>query len=294
MHYFFQSLSCRCLSEGTLRSPLLASKLFSKSLLVVSVSLMAVSCSATPEVSSDIAIADDGSRIANEQVENELIESEASEIESDADKTARNRRVALISKLSDNPTPAEMRDALAEVEAEFGTPNEPYSDDSSTASEASDERGPKIDESLWLEADATYSEQNFSDRLYAEILETDSYCLSTGTCGDVRYLFKDMLLVSTVGDFGSTETSLIPYQRISKSQALSYAQILDIDSMIDFENDALMEEGESQGPFSVTETYFEADLSADGAAYELASARMVQIVSDQNGVFEVSYRVEVF
>lgn len=263
-----------------------------RSLLALLVSVAAVSCSATPEVSS-----------ASVAIESDIVQTkpEPSEIESDADKVARNRRVALISKLSDNPSAAEMRAALDEVEAEFGEPdsgNFPVA--SEAASEATSEpRDPqidsKIDVSPWSEANPTYAEQNFSESLYTEILEADAYCLATGTCGDVRYLFKDVLLISTVGEFGSTETSVIPHQRISKSQALSYARILDTDSVIDFEGSVVADrEGQSQEP-AITENYFEADLPAEGAAYELASARMVQIVSDQSGeVFRVSFRVEVF
>ncbi|MBE9064728.1 hypothetical protein [cf. Phormidesmis sp. LEGE 11477] len=152
------------------------------------------------------------------------------------------------------------------------------------------------DSQMWLEADATYEEQDFSRDLYAEILEEDAYCLSTGSCGDVRYLFQDVLMIAAMGEFGSTKTTLTPHESISKSQALAYARMLDTDSVIDFEDSLLIDnnEGESDGPVIITENYFEAGLPSEGAAYELASIRSAQIVSDTSGeILRVLYRVDV-
>ncbi|MEM8504701.1 MAG: hypothetical protein AAF716_16280 [Cyanobacteria bacterium P01_D01_bin.1] len=162
---------------------------------------------------------------------------------------------------------------------------------------APETKATEADSQIWLEANATYAEQNFSGSLYAEILEEDYYCLATGTCGDVKYLFEDVLMVATVGEFGSTKTALIPHQSISKSQALSYARMLDTDGVIDFEDSKVMDNSESDRtqPVTITESYFEAGLPAEGIAYEVASARTAQIISDQNGeIIEVSYRVDVF
>ncbi|MEL6855121.1 MAG: hypothetical protein AAFO83_08410 [Cyanobacteria bacterium J06607_13] len=147
-----------------------------------------------------------------------------------------------------------------------------------------------------LEANATYAEQNFSEVLYAQIREDEAYCLDSGSCGDVRYLFKDVLMVSSVGEFGSTEMALLPHQPVSRSQAMTYARLLDADAVIDFENSIVAEshEGDSTEPVVLTETFFEAELPEE-AAYELGSTRMAQLISSPGqGISRIQFSVVVF
>ena len=252
--------------------------IISKGLLLATASLVAVSCSNSPDISQQL---DSAATATNNALPTAEIAEETT-LESDADKAARNNRTALVSKLSDDPSAAEMKQAIAEVDAELGVYNQP------TANSASAKLG----------ADATYEDKNFSEALYAKIVEKDAYCLATGECGDVRYLFKDVLMVASVGDFGSTEVAIIPHGPVSKSLAIAYARILDTDAVIDFSDSVIEDnsEGDSTVPLKITETYFEADLPAEGAAYSRASGQLVQLILLPGGdlVSRIAFSVTVF
>lgn len=147
-----------------------------------------------------------------------------------------------------------------------------------------------------LEANATYADRNFSEPLYKQIVEEESYCLATGECGDVRYLFKDVLMIGFVSNegFGSTEVALIPHKPISKPQAISHARILDQYDTIDFSNSEIADnnEGELVGEYTVTETFFEANLPAEGVADVQDYIQLVNLslVPNSDKVSEISFK----
>ncbi|MFK8186181.1 MAG: hypothetical protein AB8B99_22630 [Phormidesmis sp.] len=153
------------------------------------------------------------------------------------------------------------------------------------------------------EANATYENQAFSEALYADIQAKDRVCLATGECGAMRYLFQDALMVATIGEFGSTEVTLIPHQTISKPAALTYAHILDTNNVINFNDSVIADdnetadsnEAERNEATTITETFFEANLPAGGAAYELGSSSLVQLQSGPDGgIYKVVFSVTVF
>ena len=283
MTYFAQHNACR-------RSDSI--KIVSRGFILAAASVMSVACSNSPAISQqpESAVLEPAiSEATNAPARTDI--AEAIPLESDADKAARNYRTALISKLADEPTAAEMEQAIAEVDAELGLLSEPtVGGDSSANLETAN--------LSMLEANATYEDENFSDGLYAEIVENNSYCLATGECGDVRYLFKDVLMVATVRDFGSTEVAIIPHGPVSKSLALTYARILDTDAAIDFSDGVIEDnsEGDSTVPLKITERYFEADLPAEGAAYSRASGLMVQLdlLPDGEAVSRIAFSRTVF
>ncbi|AFY81722.1 hypothetical protein [Oscillatoria acuminata] len=135
-----------------------------------------------------------------------------------------------------------------------------------------------------LEANATYENQNFSPSLYTKVLEQEQDCVLIGEdCANARYLFQDSLLTFSKYGFGSTIIAVSPHDPVSRSEALTYAQILDADREIDFTNSNIEENNEGELPpaaVRVTESFFEADLPQDEPlAYNRSSTYMVQLIS---------------
>ncbi|MEL6158537.1 MAG: hypothetical protein AAFQ40_13495 [Cyanobacteria bacterium J06623_5] len=67
--------------------------------------------------------------------------------------------------------------------------------------------------------------------------------------------------------------------------------------MIDFEDSVVAEshEGTRAEPMVITETFFEAGLPEAGAAYEVGSARMAQLISSPGqGISKIQFSVVVF
>ncbi|MBE7384900.1 MAG: hypothetical protein F6J95_026235 [Leptolyngbya sp. SIO1E4] len=143
--------------------------------------------------------------------------------------------------------------------------------------------GPKGENSnfSWLEANATYENQDLSEALYADVLEAEQDCVLAEECDNARYLFNDVLLTISAGEFGSTTTAIIPHELLSRTQALTYARMLDTNREIDFSNGSIFDnnEGELTDPVRITESFFEADLPAENAAYNRGSIKVVKLIS---------------
>ena len=148
----------------------------------------------------------------------------------------------------------------------------------------------------WLEANAIYENQDFSEALYADVLAAEQDCVLAGECDYARYLFKDVLLTISAGEFGSTTTAIIPHTLLSRMQALTYAQILDTNREIDFSDSSIFDnnEGELTGPVRITESFFEADLPAEEAAYNRGSIKMVRLISSPGeGISQIEFEIIV-
>ena len=90
-----------------------------------------------------------------------------------------------------------------------------------------------------------------------------------------------VLLTISAGEFGSTTTAIIPHELLSRTQALTYARMLDTNREIDFSNGSIFDnnEGELTDPVRITESFFEADLPAENAAYNRGSIKVVKLIS---------------
>ncbi|MEO1095813.1 MAG: hypothetical protein AAFX01_13035 [Cyanobacteria bacterium J06638_28] len=134
----------------------------------------------------------------------------------------------------------------------------------------------------YLEANATYDTQKFNAALYAEVLAQEQDCVLIGDCAYSKYLFEDVLLTFSTGEFGSTTMAVIPHANVSRNQALNYAQMLDLDDEIDFTDSILVDnyEGGELPPegIKVTESFFAIVPPAEGDA----STRMVRIITRPN------------
>jgi hypothetical protein len=135
----------------------------------------------------------------------------------------------------------------------------------------------------YLEANAVYENQEFSPALYADVLAQEQDCIRLGECANSRYLFEDVLLILSAGEFGSTMMAVVPHSSVSRTRALDYAQMLDVDGVIDFADSILADnyEGGELPPEGIrmTESFFEAALPAEEAAYDRGSIRMVRLIS---------------
>lgn len=133
----------------------------------------------------------------------------------------------------------------------------------------------------YLEANATYETQKFNAALYTEVLAQEQDCLLIGDCANSRYLFEDVLLTFSVGEFGSTTTAITPHTTISRTEALNYAQMLDLEDEIDFTDSILVDnyEGGELPPEGVrmTESFF----TLIPPTEEDASTKMVRLISSR-------------
>ncbi len=142
----------------------------------------------------------------------------------------------------------------------------------------------------YLEANATYETQKFNTALYVEVLAQEQNCVLVGDCTTSQYLFEDILLTFSVGEFGSTTMAVIPHASVSKAQALNYAQILDVEGEIDFADSIMASnyEGGELPPEGVrmTESFFTITPLAEGEA----STKMVRLIARPNeGIFRVEF-----
>lgn len=134
----------------------------------------------------------------------------------------------------------------------------------------------------FLEADATYQTQKLDAALYADVLAQEQDCVLFGDCAYSQYLFEDVLLRFSTGEFGSTMMTIIPHVSVSRTQALNYAQMLDIDGEIDFTDSILVSNNEGETPpeaVRITESFFEADLNTEGSADDRGPRKMVRLIS---------------
>ncbi|MEM6836387.1 MAG: hypothetical protein AAF609_05995 [Cyanobacteria bacterium P01_C01_bin.120] len=131
----------------------------------------------------------------------------------------------------------------------------------------------------YLEANATYENQVFSAALYAEVWEQEQACVLVGDCANSRYLFEDVLLTFSTGEFGATTMAVTPHASVAREQALAYAQMLDLEQEIDFTDSILVDnyEGGELPPegVSMTESFF----TTVPPAAEDASTKMVRLIS---------------
>ncbi|NEQ45111.1 MAG: hypothetical protein F6K00_16740 [Leptolyngbya sp. SIOISBB] len=141
----------------------------------------------------------------------------------------------------------------------------------------------------YLEANATYETQKFNAALYAEVLAQEQDCVLIGDCANSQYLFEDVLLTFSTGEFGSTTMAVVPHALVSRTQALNYAQMLDLDGEIDFADSIMVSnyEGGELPPEGVrmTESFF----TLTPPAAEDASTKMVRLIARPN---EDIFRVE--
>ncbi|MEL6554284.1 MAG: hypothetical protein AAFQ63_12585 [Cyanobacteria bacterium J06621_11] len=148
----------------------------------------------------------------------------------------------------------------------------------------------------YLEANATYQNQTFSEALYAAAnTDRDTYCASVpGNCGDVRYLFQDLLLVIFVDELGSKTTSILPHTHVSRSEALIYARMLDTYNDIDFSTSETFDnnEGDLDGSWRISENFFQANQSAE--TYQSGWMKMASLVSNKGeNISKITFQLVV-
>jgi len=132
-----------------------------------------------------------------------------------------------------------------------------------------------------LEADSTFQDRNFRGFLYEAVCKQESAELATGNCGDMRYLFRDVLMVASTDGDSLNEVSLTFHEPISRTMALAYALMLDTEDVIDFEKSVVEENDESNLPETAfTETFFEGSPTA-GIAPGLNSVTSMQLFSPE-------------
>ena len=150
----------------------------------------------------------------------------------------------------------------------------------------------------FLEANATYETQKFNADLYAEVLEQEQDCVLIGDCTNSQYLFEDVLLRFSKGEFGSTTMTVMPHVSVSRTQALEYAQMLDLEGEIDFTDSLIVDNNEGETPpenIRVTESFFEADLPAEGVASEYGSTKMVRLIARPGeDIMQIEFEIVVF
>ncbi|MEM9120056.1 MAG: hypothetical protein AAGD09_19540 [Cyanobacteria bacterium P01_F01_bin.56] len=131
----------------------------------------------------------------------------------------------------------------------------------------------------YLEANAIYETQKFNAALYAAVLAQEENCVLIGDCANAQYLFEDVLLTFSQGDFGSTTVAVVPHASVSRSQALDYAQMLDIDGEIDLANSIMVDNYEGgELPLEgvkMTESFFALTPPSEAAA----STKMVRLIA---------------
>lgn len=86
----------------------------------------------------------------------------------------------------------------------------------------------------------------FSADLLTTLREENSFCQGFAQCHNAAYSFSDILLVSKDHHYGSYSILIVPYQPISREKALNYARILDTESHIDFNNNRVSLEFNSE------------------------------------------------
>ena len=232
--------------------------LATKSLLAISISLTTLACSEASNPS-----ASDPAKQTQEQTQEqtqaiETVSTEASEegakaqnvkdtaIASTASEDSRYEEESRYAKDSSDRTettdPAEAayiaeRDRLLaetdqlldEIEAEIA--NGALSGNSDMSDRPVLQESPSL---RFLEADATYREQFFTEALYAKLMDENAACSFEPNC-NVAYLFKDVIFRISGMNNGSSEVYVTPHDLVSRSLAMTYAQILDRYSVIDFE-----------------------------------------------------------
>jgi hypothetical protein len=84
--------------------------------------------------------------------------------------------------------------------------------------------------------DQQFIEQDFSQALLKQILQTDRGCFDFDTaCSYRKFTFRDAVLIAEPYDSGEVRNiSLIPHQSIPQEQALSYARVLDDHGDVNF------------------------------------------------------------
>lgn len=146
----------------------------------------------------------------------------------------------------------------------------------------------------YLEANALYETQTLSAGLYREVLSLEQDCILLEDCSNSRYLFEDVLLTFSTNEFGSVVMTVIPHSSVSRTEALNYAQILDIDDEIDFTDGLLVDnyEGGELPPEGrrMTESFFTADPPGEG----YATTKMVRLISRPGeDIFQVEFEIIV-
>ena len=134
----------------------------------------------------------------------------------------------------------------------------------------------------FLEANAIYENQPLSAALYAEVLEQEQNCLLVGDCANAQYLFKDALLTISPGEFGAITMAVTPHTAVARTQALSYAQILDVDREIELTDSVMADNYEGgERPAEggrVSENFF----TKIPPTEDDASTKMVRLISSPN------------
>ena len=132
-----------------------------------------------------------------------------------------------------------------------------------------------------LEADSTFQDRNFRGLLYEAVCKKEPAELATGNCGDVRYLFRDVLMVASTDGDSLHEVSLTFHEPISHMMALAYGLMLDTGDIIDFEKSVTEENDESNFPRTAfIETFFEGNTSS-GIVTDANSLTSVQLYSPE-------------
>ena len=86
----------------------------------------------------------------------------------------------------------------------------------------------------FLEANVAYRDEYFTEDIYEKLAEEHTACSFEPNC-NVAYLFKDVIFRISGMNNGSSAISVTPHELVPRSLAMTYAQILDRHSEIDFE-----------------------------------------------------------
>ncbi len=135
-----------------------------------------------------------------------------------------------------------------------------------------------------------YENQFFDKAIYGQ-LRAEGFCPDAGRCENQKYAFKDVLLWSALGDFGTTKVSIFPRytgKSLSRDEALAYARMLDVDNVIDFDDRRLSR-------FDSSETYYEFGTPQENIADGRGGVTLVQLSYQENGTLsEISFKNVVF
>jgi len=198
--------------------------LATKGLLAAVVGLAAFACAETERTTSD-----PGTQNISENTQ-------TAPKSGDFDSAGRDE--ALVPEVSDAAYAAKRDQLLAETDQLLdGTEAEMASGAIAENSTGDVDRRPTLKNSPglgFLEADATYQDEYFSEVLYAQVMEENAACSFEPNCS-AAYLFKDVIFRVSADENGGNEKSVTPHELVPYSLAMTYARILDRYAEIDLE-----------------------------------------------------------